>query len=127
MDKSVQKDDTSLTLFWSSISSFANHYQFIDTQGLASCYLLICYSNGFALLIKVGEQADLSKFYFCPKVQFGTEKAQNRLRRRPLCCPPRGRKNASTDNTWPVRGNHAAGRPHHGCCAAAAPSFMLGH
>jgi len=52
VDKSVQKDDTSLNLFWSLILSFANRYQFIDTQGLASCYLLICYSNGFALLIK---------------------------------------------------------------------------
>jgi len=68
VDKSIPKDDTSLTSFWSSILGFANNYQFIDTQGLASCYLLICYSNGFALLIKVGEQAESSKLHFWPKV-----------------------------------------------------------
>ena len=117
MDKSIPKDDTSLTSFWSSILSFANHYQLVDTHRLASNYLLIYNSNGFAPLIKVVGQAELGKLHFWPNVQFGLEKARNHLPkkarkrpnvpRRPLRCTPRARGNASTGDTCSGRVHHA--------------------
>ena len=79
----------------------------ITINWLASCYLLICYSNGFALLIKVGEQAEFSKLQFWLNVQFCPEKAQNRLPRQPLRCTPRARGNASTSGTCSGRVHHA--------------------
>jgi len=45
----MQKVASSLTWFGSLILGFANHRQYIDTRELASNYLLICWSNGFAL------------------------------------------------------------------------------
>ena len=90
LKKSMQKVASSLTWFGPSILSFANHHQYVDTCNLASNYLLICYSNSFSLLIKVGEQAELSKLHFWPNVQFSPQKARNRLPRRPLRCTPRG-------------------------------------
>jgi len=45
MDKTIQKDGTSLTLFWPSILIFANRHQAVDTCGLASNYLVIYNSN----------------------------------------------------------------------------------
>jgi len=74
VDKSIPKDDTSLTLFWSSILSVANLHQYVDTSGLASCYLLICFSNDFALLIKVEEQVELGKLRVWPMSRFSPEK-----------------------------------------------------
>jgi len=73
VDKSISKDDTSLTSFWSSILSFANHYQFVDTHRLASNYLLIYNSSGFVPLIKVVGLAELRKLCFWLNVQFGLE------------------------------------------------------
>ena len=91
MKKSIPKDDTSLTLFWSSISSFANHHQYVDTSGLTSYFLLICYSNGFVFLIKVGEQAELGKHHFWHMSKFGPDMAQIRVPLQPHRCTTRAR------------------------------------
>ena len=66
----------------------------------------MCCSNGFALLIKVGQQAELGKLRFRPMSKFGKKKAQNCLPRRPLRCTPRARRNADASSIQ-------AGRPHH--------------
>ena len=91
MDKSIPKDDTSLTSFWSSILGFTNHYQYVDTRDLVSNYLLICWSNGWALLIKVVQHDEISKLHFWPKVQFGPEVVRISIPPRLLWCPPRPR------------------------------------
>ena len=106
----MQKVASSLTWFGSLILGFSNHHQYVDTRNLASSYLLICWSNDHDHLIKVGEQTEVGKLRFWPKVQFSTEKAQNRLPHRPLHCPPRARRNVDASSM-------KAGRPHLHCHA----------
>ena len=115
MAKSIPKDETSWTSFWSSILSFANLYQFIDTQWLASCYLIIYYSNGFAPLIKVVGQAELGKLCFWPMTQISLEMAQIGVPHWPYRHPPGVRVYASRGDACHGRGDHAQ-RPHLHCC-----------
>jgi hypothetical protein len=91
----MPKDDTSLTSFWSSILSFANLYQFVDTHRLASNYLLIYNSNDHATLIKVVGQAELGKLHFWPMTQIGLEMAQIGVPLWPHRRSPAVRQNAS--------------------------------
>jgi len=115
MDKSMPKDDTSLTLFWSSILSFANNYQLIDTQRLASNYLLIYNSNSFAPLIKVVGQAELGILRFWPMTQIGLEMAQIGVPHWPYRHLPCVRVYASKGNACLERGDHAESAHLH-CC-----------
>jgi hypothetical protein len=81
-----------LTWFGPSILGFPNHLQYVDTRDLVSNYLLICWSNDLARLIKVVVHDGLSKLRFWPKVQFGPEVAQTGVPPSLLCCTPRARR-----------------------------------
>ena len=94
-------------MVWTMNSWFANHRQYVDTRDLALSDLLICWSNDWAPLIKVGEQVEVSKLRFWPIFKFGLEQAQNRLPPCLLRRVPRARRNASMGDARLVRVLHA--------------------
>ena len=64
----MQKGASSLTWCGPLILGFANHRQYVDTSNLGSNYLLTCWSNDHGHLIKVGEEAEVSKLPVWPKI-----------------------------------------------------------
>ena len=94
-------------MVWTMNSWFVNHRQYVDTRDMALSYLLICWSNDWAPLNKVGEQVEVSKLCFWPIFKFGPKQAQNRLPPCLLRRAPRARRNASMGDARLVRLLHA--------------------